>query len=490
MKDMLDDIPDENLRKRLENFREEPGPDLWKRISGEMHPDDSQVGERLGKYLDEPDDTVWYSIQSGLKLQKFVDRMLATSNVIAVVSLLFLFFPWSPNVDRVSLPPLASEKNTSLNSVADSALRKDVTPVPRNPQKESGMVKTDLRSQAETLASTIRKDPRSAITEVTEMLDTKENESGLSTLTNASLENLEIVRARAPVVANQIPNLDASPAVEVSTLDSVALDSFENPGQLDLRSDLAEIASRETPDSSVEKSPDHAKNIQSSSVKIKEEVKKVRSGNYRIYSLVMPTFGYQQIKPVTTDDIFIHSIKKISAFSTKRLGIRAEAGLEKEVSERLTLSAGLFYYQRKQTIAYEYTASEQFTVTNTGGDSLKYDVQQPLMSSQFEYEVKNIGLTAGFAIGFHGNRFGQRVGMALELHRSLSSTSVEQPSDPRFYLFSNIYYRVSYKLSERFDAIVQPTFNYALQLDQRIAAPFYVKPYGLGLNVGVYYYLR
>ena len=44
-------------------------------------------------------------------------------------------------------------------------------------------------------------------------------------------------------------------------------------------------------------------------------------------------------------------------------------------------------------------------------------------------------------------------------------------------------------LTTKFDLMLQTTFNYSLQVDNRINAPFYVKPYGMGLNLGIYWHL-
>lgn len=38
--------------------------------------------------------------------------------------------------------------------------------------------------------------------------------------------------------------------------------------------------------------------------------------------------------------------------------------------------------------------------------------------------------------------------------------------------------------------MLQPTFNYALKLDEQINAPFYVKPYGFGINFGLYFHIN
>jgi hypothetical protein len=486
MKDMLDDIPDDNLRRRLENFRDDPDSELWKRISSKLPSDEGSVAERLESYSDEPDESVWHSIRKHLEMQKFIDRTLAIGNLMAIASFLLLIFP----VLQLNLRDAttnAAVETPLANVPGDSSSQ---LPNPASVSSEK-LTKDEASLNLKTVA------PADGLTRRSDSL--LQDEAALKETTRHGVtvnRNLQdsvssaFEKMKTPTAQNELDISGVSFLLQQKTMNGSLADSTRHSTTSVVATDFTETAAQHETDSSVERVIDQRKTVAAADRKIEKEEKQIRSGNYRIYSLVMPTFGYQQIKPVTTDDIFIHSIKKISAFSPKRLGVRVEAGVEKEISERVSLSAGLLYYQRKQTIAYEYTDAEQFTVVKSGGDSLHYKVEQPVLSSEFEYEVKNVGLTAGMAIGFRGKRFGQRVGVALEVHRSLSSSNAEQPGDARFYLFGNMYYRISYRISKRFDAIFQPTFNYAMQLDQRITAPFYVKPYGLGLNAGVYYYFR
>ena len=59
---------------------------------------------------------------------------------------------------------------------------------------------------------------------------------------------------------------------------------------------------------------------------IKEKEKK--RNRFSIYFTIMPTFGYQRINSNSSDDLIIESVKRISTFSTDRLGVRAELGVE------------------------------------------------------------------------------------------------------------------------------------------------------------------
>lgn len=58
---------------------------------------------------------------------------------------------------------------------------------------------------------------------------------------------------------------------------------------------------------------------------------------------------------------------------------------------------------------------------------------------------------------------------------------------PDSYMFVNVYYRLQYPHEGRWKAFVQPTFNYAVYTVENPNAPFQVRPYGFGLNLGCTY---
>jgi hypothetical protein len=206
----------------------------------------------------------------------------------------------------------------------------------------------------------------------------------------------------------------------------------------------------------------------------------------------MPTFGYQRIESNENDNIIIESIEKIPAFSTKRLGIRIEVGVERSISQRFKLFGGLLYYQRKQTIEYVETTVDSTIVSSGGsdGEAVVYPVFKSVNQS-FEYELKNLGVQIGVNYVLSQGKFLQTIGTGLELQYALNKLSPDQEkiftNNPSGYVFYNLYYRLQYPSTGRLKAVFQPTLNYSFYINQELNAPFYVKPYGLGLNVGVTY---
>jgi len=205
----------------------------------------------------------------------------------------------------------------------------------------------------------------------------------------------------------------------------------------------------------------------------------------------MPTFGYQRINSNSSDDIIISSVKRISTFSTDRLGVRAELGVEDPIAKRIKVFGGLVYYQRKQTIDYTQKQVEYTEVAEGEDGQIIVVPTFTYVEKSFEYELKNLGVQVGLSYELSRRKLLQTLGTGFELHVALnkleSSHAPEFTNNPSAYVFYNLYYRLQYPAEGRLKAVFQPTLNYSFYINQNLNAPFYVKPYGLGLNLGFTY---
>jgi hypothetical protein len=213
---------------------------------------------------------------------------------------------------------------------------------------------------------------------------------------------------------------------------------------------------------------------------------------FSMYINLMPTFGYQRIESNTNDNIIVESISKISAFSSDRLGIRAEVGAETPIARNLKVFGGLVYYQRKQTIGFtEKQVDSTYVVVGPGGEII-IQPEFVYVDRSFEYELKNLGVQIGLNYQFSKKKFLQTLGTGFEFQIALNKLSKENQfegftENPDAYVFYNLYYRLQYPSEGRFKAVFQPTLNYSFYINENLNAPFYVKPYGLGLNIGCTY---
>lgn len=262
-----------------------------------------------------------------------------------------------------------------------------------------------------------------------------------------------------------------------------AVDQFERNKE----NIVSEIVSNTT-DSSALKSL-QAKRAEKPAIDQEHKSTEAKRNRFSIYFTVMPTLGYQRIKPNSSDNLIVESIDRLSTFSTDRLGIRAELGVEYPVANRIHLFGGLVYFQRAQTIGYTEKVVSNTGISQGPNGEVIFEPEFSYQNKVFEYEVRNLGLQVGASYQLAKRKFLQTLGTGIEFHLALNKAKdvPEFTNNPSAYVFYNLYYRLQYPADTKLRAVVQPTLNYSFYINQNRDAPFYVKPYGLGLNVGVTY---
>ena len=165
------------------------------------------------------------------------------------------------------------------------------------------------------------------------------------------------------------------------------------------------------------------------------------------------------------------------------MGVRIESGVTYPVTTKLNVFAGLLYYQKSQKIEYSLQQVDSVGVL-ADGDVIDLSPLHSEEKNTYNYQLQNIGLQLGMTYTIPSNKLESSVGLGVELHRSLRRSTHEIFQEPDLYLFYNVFYRVEYPKDKRFRLLAQPTFNYSLDLNKNLNTPFYVKPYGFGLNFG------
>ena len=192
-----------------------------------------------------------------------------------------------------------------------------------------------------------------------------------------------------------------------------------------------------------------------------------------IYFTIMPTLGYQRIEPNSQDNLIVESIDRVSAFSTDRLGVRAELGVEYPVENRFNIFGGLVYFQRHQTIGYtEKTVGNTEILQGPDGEI----ILQPEFNYEhrtFDYEVRNLGVQIGVSYQLAKRKFLQTLGTGIEFHLALNKLeeTPEFTNNPSAYVFYNFYYRIQYPADTKLRAVVQPTLNYSFYINQNQDSP-------------------
>jgi hypothetical protein len=504
MKNMHNEKHHSELKKRLQNYEEKPNDALWFKIKSAISSENGyQLKDRLSNYSEQPDELVWMNIRQTLTRHRTIDRVQRCSHVVAVIALMMLSYPFYRSQEEKFL------KSEPLRSYAhnDSLSHKSIAHAENRIKSLSGRkkinegVKIDIDSKDKNsaLKNTVHPEKHQSFEygvsnnakPILKNAETKSSnektplvtiEPGRSQISNIEVIDNSILSEGTSNVGSKNDVVDVFPdSIMDKSFPKENILSFKNSSVADKKSTMDLNLKNDSLDL-VEKNL-AAKNLKRDTVSKHQKQNNRLNHNLNIYALIMPTLGYQQVQPLKDDGIFIEGIKRVSAFSSKRLGIRIETGIEKRLCSSVNIHLGVLYYQRKQTLIYYYTDSLHSVVTPIHGQSLTYEVTPEKQAGSYQYEVNNIGVIAGLNYTVSKKKIVQRIGVAGELHKCLSRNK-------SFFLFGDMYYRISYQLNDRFDLMFQPTINYSLQLDDQLNAPFYIKPYGLGLNFGVYFKLR
>ena len=408
---------------------------------------DDELSKRLKQFSAEPKESLWDSIAARIETE---DREVRLQKKIRI-GWIFIFS--SILIGGVFYFVGSDSERTS--SIATTGRKKELTnDTPADAARKRDEVRAQLPSQKKSNAQKI------------EGLHPKHDKSSVES--NASI-NFEIEGSTTTnewesnpgdIPANQIEIASANHA----RINEVALDSGNN-----LTAVKTKVVKK------VEQQPDN--NLE----------KKRNRPN--IYFTIMPTLGYQRIEPNSQDNLIVESIDRVSAFSTDRLGVRAELGVEYPVENRFNIFGGLVYFQRHQTIGYmEKTVGNTEILKGPDGEI----ILQPVFNYEhraFDYEVRNLGLQIGVNYQLSRRKFLQTLGTGIEFHLALNKfgKTPELTNNPSAYVFYNFYYRLQYPADTKLRAVFQPTLNYSFYINQNPDSPFYVKPYGLGLNIGFTY---
>lgn len=77
---------------------------------------------------------------------------------------------------------------------------------------------------------------------------------------------------------------------------------------------------------------------------------------------LMPMYTFRQIKPNTTDDVYVRQVNTPGALSTDRVGWRFQVGTEWPLSKKVSLRTSVVYSQLQQTVEYAIRPAKQDSV--------------------------------------------------------------------------------------------------------------------------------
>ena len=490
-------------------------------------PLEDELKKRLDKYSEEPDDALWSRIESTLPKPAWVKPAIWTSSIVLIlISAFFVVYQITDNTADDTLISESKSENkiekvdpsetgnsaAALNpgNAEESAPEATQTEVNRNLKSNQGIEgrsnekTTKARNQTSTneLVTKSHENEQPVNKNIVTTEDNQENvgskisndHKDVNDVNSATKSQTSPETKSATFSKNENSIADDQNVIETPVVtNSDPGNHADAPGKTTLiQSEGAKTIGKDSSKRVVVEAVTAVSSQSKNDEEKPKDDKKETDKKLSLYFTAMPTFGYQRIESNKNDNVLIESVEKISKFSTKRLGIRAELGAEYRITRRTKVFGGLLYYQRKQTINYIEKTVTNVVEENVIDTVVVLDPQLVSQGKTFDYEVRNLGIQVGVNYTIKEGKFLHSAGTGIEFHKSLTKapdadkTSVFG-SNPSTYVFYNLYYRLQYPAKGKLKAVFQPTFNYSLYLNQDMNAPFYVKPYGLGVNLGLTY---
>lgn len=210
-----------------------------------------------------------------------------------------------------------------------------------------------------------------------------------------------------------------------------------------------------------------------------------RKRTLRIYGQFSPTIAFQRVTPTSHDGIVVKEILSRSLFSADRLAYGFEAGIQAPLTSRLEYYAGISFYKQSQRLHYRYQ-TDQVAVETTNDN--EYFVTPVEGTATVDYRMTNIGANVGIIYSFYGKRLKHQAGIGIGYQQGLQrSSSEEYDNDKSGYLSGRIFYRNELVISRRMSFYIQPSFDHAFYVREELNAPFKLKPYSVSVGFGVLY---
>ncbi len=216
-----------------------------------------------------------------------------------------------------------------------------------------------------------------------------------------------------------------------------------------------------------------------------EEEKKNRNRSNKLYFDMQAFSSYHRVDPNQEDETLVNYISS-DALSFDRIGFRASVGLERALSEKFTYYGGLSMLHQSQTLVYGFTAAST--------DSLSFNQQADALEiipvkRQQEASIAITNFSAGMQLGAYYQVVDRG---RLKQYFNLETAAHFQLGDRELYgnyqLYVNLAYNTHFAISSKWIFKISPIISYSvLNFAASESQVFELKPYGIGLDVGVKY---
>jgi hypothetical protein len=400
-------------------------------------PDQNQFHDlvkRLQSYTEQPDEILWKNIDAALRPNRtfawvpWVDR--ATMAIIVVLAFLFVN---TENQLNPKFQTVAHPKN--LDSLYDSS--NAFTPPSKNSKQAADSH----------LSSRVNEGKENIRDKVFPQFGSDKSDSGSDLNGIASIEGI----------------VDSTHQVEQgkSLKESYKADSLL-VSPLEVKQDSAENFHGE------------------------KETKRVRKKRLAFYAQITPMLSFQRATPVSRDGVIVTELFNRSILSSDRFSLSLEAGVQGFISKRFEYYGGVSLYKQRQSLRYAYHAVDQVTVESNGEKN--YTVTPKSSTAIVNYHMMNVGVNAGLIYSLYGKRLIHKIGTGLSYQRGFNQSDAEVYDNAESsYLSYQLFYRNEISVNRRLRIYIQPTFMHSFHVNEKLDAPFTLKPYSAGIGFGILY---
>ncbi len=399
-------------------------------------PSSNEFEKRIASYSEMPDDVVWDNIDKALRPNRMPVLMAWWDGVTgAAIALLFL--------TTTFITPQNGSRQLAHNHRVEGA---PTIEIPETPNSTNEMERLD-----EVIADRIetKKTPNDP-TDDAMSEGILIGESMLQEYEDNDSINLEMNAAQPTLMA-------AENVLSVPAIDSVKIPE------------------------TVQKTEDEKESEEKSS-------KQHRLKNLKFYVAAAPLLNFYHVIPSAQDGISITGFETASILSSERLSVSFSAGLQGYISKRFEYYGGVTFFHRRTSLRYSFLTDE--IVTELDPD-LVYTITPAHNVREVNFHTRNVGLQGGILFLLYGKKLMHKVGAGLQYYKGFAGSGNEElyRNHRASYLSYQLFYRNEIVINRRLKFFVQPTFTNSLYVDEKLKAPFKLKPYSAGIGFGAVFQL-
>jgi hypothetical protein len=223
----------------------------------------------------------------------------------------------------------------------------------------------------------------------------------------------------------------------------------------------------------------------------KSKGKQKRKNSIKIYGSLSPSLAYLSVYPSAEDKIVVTDLSAIPTFSSNRVGLSLEAGIQVPISKYLEGYLGVSYYYQKSEFVYNFYDPYNLQLV-TGSSPNEYYLRPINQIKKIDYSMQNVGIQSGILFHLKGDKLKHKPGLGVAYQHGLQRADAVSSynNSESSYLLAQLLYRIEYQLNPRLILYVQPSYTQSIIADDHFSAPISVSLHRAGIGLGFVYSLH